>query len=124
VIVTDKTIEIEREGANPLLTLLTLGLWYFCFQTASISIYEINHITALNLIDDVIVCTVPKHKWYSAGEFRIDLPLNAAKTTKELFFEMKELWCAAQLDDDNDDATIDLSSEEDGDDDPLLISHA
>ena len=89
IIITDKTIEIEREGANPLLTLLTLGLWYFCFQTASISIYELSHVVSLNLIDDVIVCTVPRPRWYSAGDFRIDLPLNAEKTTKELFFELK-----------------------------------
>ena len=89
VIITEKTIEIEREGANLCLTLLTLGLWYFCFQTASISIYELSHVRSLNLIEDVIVCTVPRPRWYSTGDFRIDLPLNAAKTTKELFFELK-----------------------------------
>ena len=42
IIVTNRTVEIEREGANIYMTLLTLGCWYFCFQTASIEIYEVS----------------------------------------------------------------------------------
>jgi hypothetical protein len=42
VIVTNRTVEIEREGANACLTALTLGCWYFFFQTASIEIYEVS----------------------------------------------------------------------------------
>jgi hypothetical protein len=41
LIVTNRTVEIEREGANVLLTFITLGCWYMFFQTASIEIYEV-----------------------------------------------------------------------------------
>jgi hypothetical protein len=41
IIVTNRTVEIEREGVNVCMTFLTLGCWYMFFQTASIEIYEV-----------------------------------------------------------------------------------
>ena len=41
LVITNRTVEIEREGANVFLTALTCGCWYLCFQTASIEIYEV-----------------------------------------------------------------------------------
>lgn len=42
IIVTNRTVEIEREGANVCMTFITLGCWYMFFQTASIEIYEVS----------------------------------------------------------------------------------
>ena len=42
IMVTNRTVESEREGANCMLTTFTLGCWYFFFQTASIEIYEVS----------------------------------------------------------------------------------
>jgi len=41
LIVTNRTVEIEREGANVCMTFVTMGCWYMFFQTASIEIYEV-----------------------------------------------------------------------------------
>ena len=46
IIITNRTVEIEREGANCCLSVLTLGCWFFFFQTASIEIYEVRHARA------------------------------------------------------------------------------
>ena len=46
LIVTNKTVEFEREGANCFLSFLTLGLWWFFFQTATIEIYELERVSA------------------------------------------------------------------------------
>ena len=42
LIVTNRTVEIEREGANVCMTVVTMGCWYMFFQTASIEIYEVS----------------------------------------------------------------------------------
>ena len=42
LIVTNRTVEIEREGANVCMTVATMGCWYMFFQTASIEIYEVS----------------------------------------------------------------------------------
>ena len=120
VIITNKTVEVEREGANVAMTILTLGCWYFCFQTASIEIYELNRITSLYLKDDVIVGEVPTKGMCSSGRFEIDLPPTAEKTTKDLFFELKEVWNRAN-NYSNDDAAIDLADDDDADEiDPMV----
>ena len=115
VIVTNKTVEIEREGANVFLTFLTLGCWYFCFQTASIEIYELTRITSLYLKDDVIVGEFPSRGMCTPNHFIIDLPARAGKTTQDLFFEMKEVWSKANNFGDKDDAEIDMADDEDDD---------
>ena len=50
LVITNRTVEIEREGANVMLTALTCGCWYLCFQTASIEIYEVRDCTRLQLL--------------------------------------------------------------------------
>ena len=40
-VITNRAIEIEREGANAIMTVATLGCWYFFFQSASIEICEV-----------------------------------------------------------------------------------
>jgi hypothetical protein len=42
IIATNRTVEIEREGPNVFLTIITLGCWYM-FSHASIEIYEVRH---------------------------------------------------------------------------------
>ena len=48
LVITNRCVEIEREGANALLSCLTLGCWYFMFQTATIEIYEYSRIAGLH----------------------------------------------------------------------------
>ena len=99
LIVTNKTVEFEREGANCILSFLTLGLWWFFFQTATIEIYELERVSALLLRDNVIACEMRSAKrgrrccGTRNARFEIALPANSsAMTTEELFFELKEQW--------------------------------
>ena len=94
LVITNRTVEIEREGVNVVLTVLTCGCWYVFFQTASIEIYELQRIQTLYLRDDVVHGEIMPEPGSSArgGEFAIDLPVIGDKTTKDLFFELKEAW--------------------------------
>ena len=98
IIVTNRTVEIEREGVNVFLTVITCGCWYVFFQTASIEIYELQRIQTLYLRDDVVHGEIMPEPGSSArgGEFAIDLPVTGDKTTKDLFFELKEAWQVAR----------------------------
>lgn len=95
IIVTNRTVEIEREGANCCLSVLTLGCWFFFFQTASIEIYELQRITSLYLKDDTIIGEVEKTRC-GGGSFAIDTPADGEQSTKDLFFELKEAWNIAR----------------------------
>eukprot|EP00937_MAST-01D_sp_MAST-1D-sp2_P006444 g6444.t1 len=95
IIVTNRTVEIEREGANCCLSVLTLGCWFFLFQTASIEIYELQRITSLYLKDDTIIGEVERTRC-GGGSFAIDTPANGEHSTKDLFFELKEAWNIAR----------------------------
>jgi cbb3-type cytochrome oxidase subunit 3 len=119
IIVTNRTVEIEREGANVWLTLLTLGCWYFCFQTASIEIYELNRISSLYLKDDVIIGEVSRSRC-GANRFELDTPANGELQTKDLFFELKDAWNIARH---GVMAGDDLLGDLDEDGDSLLLSN-
>eukprot|EP00937_MAST-01D_sp_MAST-1D-sp2_P000841 g841.t1 len=95
LIVTNRTIEIEREGAHWFGTLITFGLWYFMFQTATIEIYELDRIAAISLQDDTIICEAKGGKKLChcrPKSFAIDLPKESDVSTHDLFFELKEAW--------------------------------
>eukprot|EP00937_MAST-01D_sp_MAST-1D-sp2_P004587 g4587.t1 len=98
LVVTNRTVEIEREGVNVVMTVLTCGCWWLFFQTASIEIYELERIQTLYLKDDVIYGElVPEAEGRQhGGTFAIDVPLSGDKTTKDLFFELKESWTVAR----------------------------
>ena len=96
LVITNRTVEIEREGANLPLTILTCGCWYLCFQTASIEIYELQRIQTLYLKDDVIIGEIQPRERCGRGKFEIDTPRDGDKSTKDLFFELKEAWNIAR----------------------------
>ena len=96
LVITNRTVEIEREGANLPLTMLTCGCWYLCFQTASIEIYELQRIQTLYLKDDVIIGEIQPRERCGRGKFEIDTPRDGDKSTKDLFFELKEAWNIAR----------------------------
>jgi hypothetical protein len=96
LVITNRTVEIEREGANVFLTALTCGCWYLCFQTASIEIYELQRIQTLYLKDDVIIGEIQPRERCGRGKFEIDAPEDGDKSTKDLFFELKEAWNIAR----------------------------
>ena len=139
LIVTNRTIEIEREGANCALSVLTLGCWWAVFQTASIEIYELDFVTGLELRPgrssghDTVVCLFERPakgggKGAAAAGRRqllcrgpqqlvLDLPRGQDYSTADLFYELKESWQVARhgvLDD--DDCALSDDDEEDDDD--------
>jgi hypothetical protein len=95
LIVTNRTVEIEHEGADLMLTLVTLGFWYFACQSASIEIYELSRIDAIYLSDDVIIGEIKGKSERSCNcdkkRFVIDTPDNSTVQTKDLFFALKEV---------------------------------
>jgi len=124
IIVTNRTVEIEREGANCAMSVLTCGCWFFFFQTASIEIYELQRITSLYLKDDTIIGEVEKTRC-GGGQFTIDTPANGEQSTKDLFFELKEAWNIARhgvLQDETEAAAAaDLGLDDSEEDDPLVV---
>eukprot|EP00937_MAST-01D_sp_MAST-1D-sp2_P003839 g3839.t1 len=91
LIVTNRTVEIEREGANVCMTVLTMGCWYMFFQTASIEIYELR--------DSVIIGVIPGKRCggrCGGGKFEIDLPRDSPVSIKDLFMELKASWESAR----------------------------
>jgi hypothetical protein len=145
LIVTNRTIEIEREGANCALSVLTLGCWWAVFQTASIEIYELDFVTGLELRPgrgsghDTIVCLFERPgkggsskrkgggKGAAAGrrqlcrgaqQLVLDLPRGQDYSTADLFYELKESWQVARhgVLDDDDCALSDDDEDDDGDD--------
>jgi hypothetical protein len=96
LVITNRTVEIERDGANLFFTALTCGIWYLCCQSASIEIYEIQRIQTLYCKDGVIVGEIQPTGCFGRGRFVIDLPEDGDKSTKDLFFELKEAWHAAR----------------------------
>jgi len=134
IIVTNRTVEIEREGANVCMTFLTLGCWYMFFQTASIEIYELTRISRLELQDDVITGIIPGKRCggrCGGGRFEIDLPDDSPMSIQDLFLELKAAWerCRREIsgddDDEDDEAWSDEGSfsETDEDEDPLLLQN-
>jgi len=102
-IVTNINVQIEREGANFLMSVLTFGLWYVFFQDASIDIYELRRISNLYLRDDVIIGEMDGHprrcipihtclSRFSRRQFKLDCPTDGRVATKDLFYELREAW--------------------------------
>ena len=90
-IITNRAIEVEIEGANLLLSILTCGLWYMFFQSTTIEICELEKISRLYMQDDHIIAVVQSKKrgkcdscFKSEKQYLIDLPACAAKTTREV----------------------------------------
>jgi hypothetical protein len=97
LVITNRTVEIECEGANFFMTALTCGCWYMCCRTASIEIYELQRIQTLYCKDGVIVGEIgPRDRCSSKGRFVIDAPEGGDKSTKDLFFELKDAWNIAR----------------------------
>ena len=100
VIITDWSVEIEREGANAFCTLLTCGLWFYLFQSISTELFELEDVTEIALVDDIIVgsyrprCSCCKRK----STFRIDIPPDAGTKVEDLFRELKHAWTDARMD--------------------------
>ena len=133
---TNRTVEIEREGANCLLSLLTLGCWWALFQTATIEIYELDFMSSIELKtgggsgggkrgeDDVIVCQLERHRGDKKTPLGpcsrprtllIDVQRGMDYTTADLYFEMKENWIVARhgvMDDDDCALSDDVDSED------------
>ena len=112
LVITNRTVEIEREGANLIMSILTCGCWYACFQTASIEIYELQCIETLYLRDNVIHGELRGR----GGKFVLDCPPAGDVETKDLFFELKEAWQTARHAA-NTDTVLKVS---DGNDDVLV----
>lgn len=129
LIVTNRTVEIEREGANVCLTFLTLGCWYMFFQTASIEIYELTRISRLELVNDVIIGVIPGRRCggrCGGGKFEVDLPGDSPVSIQDLFLELKASWESARreisgLDDDEVWSEGEGSLYDTDEDDPLLL---
>ena len=119
LIVTNRTIEIEREGANCLLSTITLGCWWALFQTATIEIYELDCIIGLQLKGDWILCQMDRQKGNcKSPNFVIDVPPGGDYSTADLYYELKEAWHVARhgvLDDDD----CALSDEHDSEEEPV-----
>jgi hypothetical protein len=97
LVITNRTVEIEREGANVFLTVLTCGCWYYCFQSATIEIYDLQQIQTLYLKDGIITGEVGpgrtgREQCCGRSKFIIDMPKHSDKPTKDIFFELKEAW--------------------------------
>ena len=98
LMVTDWSVEVEREGANPLLTVLTLGLWFWLFQTVSTEVFELERVVELEMRNGLIVGAY-QHTWCcGGGSFRIDIPDTASKKTHDVFRELKRAWTVARMD--------------------------
>lgn len=115
LIVTNQTVEIEKDGASPCLTVLTLGFWYWCCRTTTIEIYELQRIEALYLRDGIIIGETGRKTACDGGTFKLDVPPDGEVTTKELFLLLKEAWSVARhnLYDDELDMTVDRSGSDD-----------
>ena len=103
IIVTDWSVEIEREGANALCTLLTCGLWFCLFQSISTELFELEDVTEIALIDGIIVGSYHRRRCSCCTKkstFRIDIPPDAGTGTKveDLFRELKHAWTEARMD--------------------------
>merc|ERR1712224_1124909 len=84
-------------GANAMLSCITLGCWYFMFQTATIEIYEYSRIAGLHMTsDDAIIIemepTTTALGFKNYPRVVITLPQNAHKKPQDLFDEMKSEW--------------------------------
>ena len=125
LVITNRCVEIEREGANALLSCLTLGCWYFMFQTATIEIYEYSRIAGLHMTsDDAIIIemepTTTALGFKNYPRVVITLPPNAHKKPQDLFNEMKGAWNMAHGIKLNYGETDLAMAESDSDEDGLL----
>lgn len=125
-VITNRAIEIEREGANAIMTVATLGCWYFFFQSASIEICELHTISKLHMQDDVIVATLARDRrgcCKKETQYIIDIPADQYKTTRDVFFELKEAWDVAHGNFANGESVFGDSSEDDEGASPHLGYH-
>jgi hypothetical protein len=98
IMVTDWSVEVEREGAHPVLSILTLGLWYWLFQTISTEVFELERVTELELRGGVIHGSYAHSVCCHGGSFRLDTPAGHAKSTRALFRDLKDAWNIARVD--------------------------
>jgi hypothetical protein len=116
LVITNRTVEIECEGANFLMTAITCGCWYLCCRTASIEIYELQRIERLYCKDGVIIGEIKgRERCGSRGKFVIDLPDDGEKSTKDLFFEMKDAWNVARQSANMQEEEEDMQDEDESD---------
>ena len=100
--VTDWSVEVEREGAHPLLTLLTLGIWYWLFQSISTEVFELERVAELQLRGGNVIVGSYGRQWCCGcgwGTFMLDTPeRDGGKSTRELFHDLKAAWVIARGD--------------------------
>ena len=92
--ITNRTVEIEREGVSLLIAFLTCGIAYFFCQKVSVEIYELQRIQTIYLKDGVIIGETLQS--WGRGRFVIDTPKDGDKSTEDLFYELKEAWSVAR----------------------------
>jgi hypothetical protein len=92
--VTNRTVEIEREGVSLFMTIFTCGFAYLFCQKVSVEIYELQRIQTLYMKDGVIIGETLAT--WGRGQFVLDTPADGDKTTEDLFYELKEAWSVAR----------------------------
>ena len=94
LVITSRTVEIERDGVSLPFAILTCGAALFFCATASVEIFELQRIQAIYMKDGSILGEASQ----SSGivTFAIDTPKDGDKTTEDLYYELKEAWTEAR----------------------------
>jgi hypothetical protein len=97
LVITSRAVEIETEGANALMTGLTLGCWYFFFQTCSVEIFELTRVVSLFMEKDCIVGEIQENgrRTMCGANSRFVIDLATPQDTRNLYFHLKDAWNAA-----------------------------
>eukprot|EP00937_MAST-01D_sp_MAST-1D-sp2_P003313 g3313.t1 len=122
LVITSRAVEIETEGANACMTALTLGCWYFFFQTCSIEIFELTRVTSLFMEADCIVGLIETERagagkrTLCGGPAKFSIDLESPQDTRNLYFHLKDAWNAANNPDGDEEGGDVAEYDDDGGD--------
>ena len=113
LVITTRTIEIERDGVECVPAVLTCGLWSMCCTTSTIEIYELEMVVTLVFIEADNQgsvygagatnrgCGIIKGEVYTGNrcgnkKFSIDTPDEGGLSTLELYKRLRDAWDKAR----------------------------
>ena len=113
LVITTRTIEIERDGVECVPAVLTCGLWSMCCTTSTIEIYELEMIVKLEFTESDNQgsvygagatnrgCGIIKGEVYTGNRcgnkrFSIDTPDEGGISTRELYKHLHDAWNRAR----------------------------
>ena len=113
---TTQTIEIERYGADVVMTLLTLGAWFFYCKTNELEVYAVEDFTSITFVDGVIYCTLMQNTMGRTGccggkppgVLMLDITGQGDFGTYELYCRLKNAWDLLRPEEERDNDVMEI----------------